>query len=204
MRGLIVLALLMVQGPRDLKMEEAKPPLVVPKGTSFPVSLLNRLSTKNLEAGANIYAHTLLPLTASNTVVVPAGSSVKGKVIEVERPGRVKGKPALKIVFQTLILPNGVTMPLYASLGQSDTGVRKGEATIEGDSQKGKDAEDVAIGGARGGVIGAIFGGAKGAGLGAGAGAAAGLAGVLISRNDDLTLERGTTIDIILDEKLEF
>jgi hypothetical protein len=207
MRGIIFAALLMMQGgqgPRDIQVVEKPIILVVPKGTAFPVALLNRLSTKNLEPGARIYAQTIVPVTASNKIVIPVGSNVNGKVIELERPGRIKGKPSLTISFQTLILPSGQTLPLYASIGGSDTGVRKGEATVEGESQKGKDLEDVAVRSSGGAIGGAIYRGAKGAGVGAGIGAAAGLAEVLIRRGDDLTLERGTTIEVVLDQDLEF
>ena len=207
MRGLIVAALLMMQGgqgPRDIQVVEKLNIVVVPKGTSFPVSLLNRLSTKNLEAGARIYARTVVPITVANKIVIPVGSNVNGKVIEVERPGRIKGRPSLTITFQTLILPSGFTVPLYASLGGSDTGVRKGEATVEGESQKGKDVEDIAVRSTGGAIGGAIYRGVKGAGVGAGIGAVAGLAEVLIRRGDDLTLERGAMIEIVLDQGLEF
>ena len=47
----IMLALLM-QGPRNLQIEpdkELKPPLVVPAGTTIPVALINRISTKNAQ-----------------------------------------------------------------------------------------------------------------------------------------------------------
>jgi hypothetical protein len=207
MRGLIVAAMLMMQtgqGPRDIQVVDKPKILVVPQGTAFPVALLNRLSTKNLEPGARIYAQTVVPVTAANKIVIPVGSHVNGKVVEVEKPGRVKGKPSLTITFQKLILPSGLTLDLYASIGGSDTGVRKGEATIEGESQKGKDVEDIAVRSSGGAIGGAIYRGAKGAGVGAGIGAAAGLAEVLIRRGDDLTLERGTTIEIVLDQALEF
>jgi hypothetical protein len=208
MRGLIVLTLLMMQGqgPRYIQLQEGVKPkiVVVPKGTAIPVALVNRLSTKNLAAGAGIYARTIVPITASNQIVIPVGSNVNGKVIEVERAGRVKGKPSLKITFHSVILPSGVTLPLYGSLGGSDTGVRKGEATIEGESQKGKDVEDITGRAGTGAIGGAIFRGVKGAGVGAGAGAVVGLGEVLLKRGDDLTLERGPTIEVILDQDLEF
>jgi hypothetical protein len=44
---------------------------------------------------------------------------------------------------------------------------------------------------------------ARGVAIGGGAGLAAGLAEALIRRGDDLTLERGTIIEIILDQDLD-
>jgi len=182
---------------------------VVAKGTGIPVALLNRLSTKNVQEGAGIYAKTVIPISDGKQIVIPEGTMVYGKVVASERAGRVKGKASLVLSFQSLTFASGVKMPIFASLGNSDTGTRKGEATIE--AEPGKDGEDVAVAGARGAAGGAVVGAlsrgvsvGKGAAIGGGAGAAAGLAEALIRRGDDLTLERGTIIEIVLDQDLAF
>jgi type IV secretion system protein VirB10 len=203
MRALLLLALL-VQGPRNLQVApdvDLKPPLVVTTGTAIPVELVNKLSTKNLKDGDSIYARTVYPITVNNQIVIPVGSSVHGKIKEVERPGKVKGKASLTLSCQTLVLPNGVTMPIYGSLGSSDSGNREGEATIKGDSSKGKDVGTAAKAGATGGILGSVFGGGKGAAVGAGGAA---LGSVLLTRGQDLTLDKGTVIEVVLDQPLEF
>src|SRR4026208_1341974 len=104
MFGLILVALL-AQGPRDVQLERApNPPTVVPKGTVIPVELLNRLSTKNIKEGDNVYARTVFPITVDNKIVIPVGTHVQGKIKEVARPGRVKGKASLTLAFQVMIL----------------------------------------------------------------------------------------------------
>ena len=204
MLGLILMAL-MLQGPRDIQLEGGpKPPIVVEKGTVIPVELTRMLSTRNIKAGDNVYARTVFPISVNNQIAIPVGTSVLGVIKEVERPGRVKGKASLALSFQLMTLPDGVKLPIYASLGSSDAGRREGEATIEGDSSKGKDVGSIAKAGATGGVLGGIIGGKKGAAIGGGASATVALAGVLLSRGEDLTLEKGTTIEIVLDDKLEF
>jgi hypothetical protein len=205
---LILLAQTPLGGPAPRELSAADS--IVPKGTSFPITLVNRISTKNVQEGSNVYGTTALPVSDGKRIVIPVGTTVLGKVIRAEKAGRIKGKAQLTISFQSLILPNGVKMPLFASLGGSDTGRKKGEATIE--AEPGKDGEDVAVAGARGATAGAVVGGiygggsglAKGALVGGGAGAAAGLAEALIRRGDDLTLERGTIIEITLDQELDF
>lgn len=53
----LILLGLLLQGPRDLQLyAEPQVARIVPKGTVIPVELLNRLSTKNLQEGANVYA----------------------------------------------------------------------------------------------------------------------------------------------------
>ena len=195
------------QGPRDLTVpDEAqiKPPLVVAEGTTIPVSLINELSTKNAEAGNGVYAQTIFPVTVNNEIVIPVGTYVRGRIVNAERPGRVSGRAELTINFHTIVLPSGLTLPIFGSLGGvGGVAERRGEATVSGDSSKGDDVGTVATTAGTGAVIGAIGGGGKGVAIGAGAGAAAGIAQVLLTRGDDLTLPRGTTIEVVLDRPLE-
>ncbi len=205
----LILALILLgpgaQGPKELKVpEEIKPPLVVAEGTVIPVSLITEVSTKHAKEGDGIYAQTIFPVTVSNEIVIPVNSYVRGRVVNATRPGRVSGKAELTINFHTIVLPSGLTLPMYGSLGGiGGVAERRGEASIEGESSKGTDAGTVAQNATTGAVIGAIGGGGKGVAIGAGAGAAAGVAQVLLTRGEDLTLTRGTTLEIVLDRPLE-
>ena len=202
----LILMALLLQGPRDVQLNvaEPQPAKIVPKGTVIPVELLNRLSTKNLEEGTNVYAKTIFPISINNEIVIPVGSHVQGKIQAVERPGRVKGKASLTLSFHTMILPNGVTVPIYGALGGADEGHREGENTIKGESSKGKDAGTIAKGGLGGGVVGGVVrGDGRGAALGGGIGAGVGLATVLLTRGEDLTLPKGTELEIVLEQPLE-
>jgi len=210
MIGLIIVAALLQQpsqrGPRSLDIDPSKvqPPVVVPAGTVIPVTLTSRISTKNARDGDGIYGKTVFPITVNNKIVIPEGSFVRGKVTEIRRPGRVKGKGELTLNFQTLVLPSGITVPIYTSLGGAGgAGERKGEATVQGDSSKGEDAKTVGTTAAQGALIGVIADRGKGAVVGGGVGAAAGTAAVLLTRGKDLVLEPGTTIEIVLDRPLE-
>lgn len=211
MLGLIMLALLTMQaqGPRDLQVAEGVKPkiIVVDKGTIIPIELINKLSTKNIKEGDRVYARTSVPVTVGNTIVIPVGTNIQGKIKDAVRAGRVKGKASLTLSFEMMILPSGLTMPIYGSLGGSDEGHREGEATIKGDSTKGKDAGDIAKAGATGGIIGAVVNGGnrkKGGAIGGGLSAGVALAGVLLSRGADLELPKGTSLEVILDQPLEF
>ena len=210
MIGLVIVAALLQQpsqkGPRSLDIDPSKvqPPVVVPAGTVIPVTLTSRISTKNARDGDGIYGKTVFPITFNNKIVIPEGSFVRGKVTEIRRPGRVKGKGELTLNFQTLVLPGGITVPIYTSLGGAGgAGERKGEATVQGDSSKGEDAKTVGTTAAQGALIGVIADRGKGAVVGGGVGAAAGTAAVLLTRGKDLVLEPGTTIEIVLDRPIE-
>jgi type IV secretion system protein VirB10 len=205
----IVLAAMLgqgTQGPRALDVDPSKimPAVVVPAGTVIPIKLTNRITTKNAKDGDGIYGKTAFPVTVNNQIVIPEGSNVRGKITEIRRPGRVKGKAALALNFQTLILPSGITLPIYTSLGGAGgAGERKGEATIQGDSSKTDDAKTIGTGTVEGGLIGVIANKGKGAAVGGAGGAAVGTAAVLLTRGKDLVLEPGTTIEIVLDRPVE-
>jgi type IV secretion system protein VirB10 len=203
--GAVIVALLL-QGPANLQVSEnAKVPApnIVPKGTVIPIELLTRISTKTVKEGDGVYGKTVFPVTLNNAIVIPVGSSVRGKITEVQRPGKVKGKAGLALSFQTLILPTGSTIPLYASLAGSSDAKTDGEGKLEGDSSKGADAATVGKVASVPAGIGGVTAGRKGAGIGAAGGAAAGLATVLLTRGKDLVLDRGTTLEIVLDQPLE-
>jgi type IV secretion system protein VirB10 len=204
---LVLAAVLQQQGPKSIDVDPGKvlPAVVVPAGTVIPVTLTSSVSTKTSHDGDGVYGRTSFPITVDNKIVIPEGSHVSGRISEVRRPGRVKGKAELTLNFQTLILPSGVNIPIYTSLrGAGDAGARKGEAGVQGDSSKTDDA--VTIG--KTGAVGAGLGGLAthsvgGVAAGGAAGAAVGTAAVLLTRGKDLVLRPGTTIEVVLDRPIE-
>jgi hypothetical protein len=163
--------------------------------------------------GQAIYCGTIYPITVGNQIVIPVGSSVKGAVTQVIRPGRVKGRARIGLRFETIILPNGTTRPLRATLsgygGSGNEDFKPDESKIEGASTKGQDVEKVARTTIEGTMIGGIIGlgeGApgKGAGIGAGSGAAAGLIWLLATRGKELVLPSGTSLELRLAAPLSF
>ena len=132
---------------------------------------------------------------------------------QVVRPGHVKGRAQLGLRFDELILPNGTTRHLRATLaGFGSAGNDKfkpKEGQIEGGGSKGKDAETVARTTIPGAEIGTIVGAAKGApleglGIGSAAGAATGLVWVLAARGKDVVLAHGTSLDLVLSQPVTF
>ena len=196
MIGAVILATLLQQ-PSE--------PVVVPAGTIIPISLLSRITTKHARDGDGVYGKTVFPITINNKIVIPEGSNVRGKITQIRKPGRVKGKGELTLTFQTLVLPNGTTLPIYTTLASAGgAGDRTGEATVQGDSSKGEDAKTVGTTAVQGALIGVIADRGTGAAIGGGIGGAAGAAAVLLTRGKDLVLEPGTTLEIVLDRPLEF
>lgn len=181
----------------------------VPEGTKIPLQLINSVSTKTAAVGDRVYLQTNFPILSGGRIVIPPGSYVTGTLTQVKRGGRVKGRAELFVRFDSLTLPNGVTRDFRAAIntldGSNPGRVDKTEGKVEGDSNKGGDAVKVGEAAAWGTMIGGVASRTgTGAGIGAAAGAAAGLVGVMLSRGPDAILERGSTVEMVLDRSLKF
>lgn len=187
--------------------EPAAKQMVVPAGTQVLLNLKSPIDTKSAKVGDGVYCQTSFPVTQDNVAVIPAGTYVKGTIAEVRRAGRIKGRAEILFHFTTMIFPNGYTVDLPGSLGnepgaQNHT-VSDKEGTVQANGQKAKDAGTVAKTGATGAVIGTVASGsAKGAGIGGLAGAAIGLGQVLFTRGQDVRIEQGTALEMVLQRPL--
>lgn len=182
---------------------------VVAAGTRMLLHLRNAVDTKHSATGDRVYLQTSYPVFVNQQLVIPQGSYVMGTVVESERAGKVKGRAALNIRFDSVTLPNGVTRDFRSRVGSADSAQTDEEGRIKGESGKGNDARTVATTTAAGAGIGTLAGAAKGAplkglGIGSAAGAAAGLIGVLMTRGPDVILRPGTSVEMVLDRDIRF
>ena len=199
--------------PAQAPAAPAESTMVVPAETTIPLRLMNTINSRTAQPGQAIYCETIFPITVGNRIVIPRGSSVKGSVTRVVRPGRIKGKGEIGIRFDTLILPDGISRSLRATLsGFGTTGKEKfqpKESQIQSASSTGEKAGKVAETTITGAEIGTIVGAAerspvKGLGIGSAAGAAGGLVWVLSSRGKDIVLPSGTSLELQLSVPLTF
>jgi len=197
--------------PNAAEAQDATAEYMVDAGTRMLLRLTNAVNTRHTAVGDRVYLETAVPVFVNGHLVIPRGSYVAGTVIESQRAGRVKGKSALNLRFDSLTLPNGVTRDFRSRLGSADVSgnLDRAEGKIKGEGNKGGDARTVGQTTATGAGIGTIAGAASGhlgmgAGIGAAAGAAAGLAGVLGSRGPDVVLPAGTTVELVLDRELRY
>jgi hypothetical protein len=181
--------------------------IVIPSGTQIPLALKQAISTKNAKVGDAVYAETNFPITLNDRVVIPAGTYVQGRISEVRRAGRVKGRAELLMHFTTLVYPTGYTAMLPGAVenlpGAEKQEVKGDEGKVRQAGEKGKDAGTIASTAATGATIGALSGqGLKGAGIGGAAGAAAGLGYALLTRGSDVMLPVGTSVQMVLQRPL--
>ena len=186
----------------------------VDTGTKVPLTLINSVSTKHSTEGDRVYLETAFPVLVNGKIVVPVGSYVEGTVTQIKRAGRVKGRAELYVRFDSLTLPNGTTRDFKARIGGMDGATNeeldRKEGKITGPGNKKGDlqtiGETASVGAGAGGLIGGLGAGhpGLGVGIGAAAGAAAGMIGVLFSRGPDAVLDKGTTLEMVLDRPLTF
>ena len=197
-----------VADERDSNVGGSHPPAItVPAGTQVPLRLAQGISTKSAKVGDAVYAETVFPVTANDRIIIPAGTYIQGRITDIKRPGRVKGRAEFLMHFTTMIFKSGYTVMLPGAVenvpGAEQQRVKGEEGTIQQEGTKGKDVGTVAKTAATGAGIGAMAGqSAKGAGIGGAAGAAAGLGWALLTRGPDVNLPPGTSIQMVLQRSL--
>ncbi len=180
-------------------------------GTQMDVTLDRTLSSKTSHPGDEFFATLVDPLrNSSGTVLVPAGSKIRGEVANAES-GRIfaqlRGKGSIALRFLDIRLPDGTAMPIQATLlSVHDTkGTKSGSAKTDEEGQvtggtSGKSAaKDVGIGAGVGTIAGLIFGGAlKGLAIGAIAGGGY----VLANAGKDVEIPSNSGLKLRLDQNL--
>ena len=185
--------------------EQAAGEVTLPEGTRISLQLNDHLSTKLSSEGDKFSANVIVPIYQGDHLVIPKGSTVSGSVSRVLRPGRIKGKAVMNLLFQSIRIPGRGDLPIVASLARVDpegnAGV-EGEGSVKGEGSTGGDVARVLKPGLAGAGIGGLAGGGRGAAIGGGVGAIVGLATVFSTRGKDLEMRRGSTMDISLDRAL--
>ncbi|MGE0863317.1 MAG: hypothetical protein AB7P34_05375 [Vicinamibacterales bacterium] len=159
--------------------------VTVPSDAVLGLQIERTVSSELARVEDKVEARVTRDVRVENRVAIPAGSTVRGSVTEVDRGGRIKGRARLAIRFHTIVLADGSELAL-----KTDPVVR------EGASAGGQSAAKVggaAIGGA---ILGAILGGGKGAAIGGAVGAGAGTAAAMSNDRNPATLSAGTTVTV--------
>lgn len=171
--------------------QQEAPPVVIPAGTIFSVTIDQSVSSKDSQPDLRVAASLADPIIVDGRGVIRRGAKVTGKVINAKSAGRFKGSAELGITL-TSVEVDGRSYPIHTT-NYSETTKGRGTRTAEG----------AAIGAGAGALIGALAGHGKGAAIGAGAGGGAGVAGAAMTGNRDITIAAETKIDFKLTKALE-
>lgn len=166
--------------------------LTVPSGTKLLVRTIDSIDSDQNRPGDKFQASLEQPLYVNETLVAPKGTSVYGRLDQVQESGQLSGKAQLRLALTGIVL-NGQTIALST-----------GDYEMAGKSRGASTAKKVGGGAALGAVIGAIAGGGKGAAIGAGVGAGAGTAVQVMTKGDQIHVPSETLLEFSLDQPLTF
>jgi hypothetical protein len=157
---------------------------VIPANQEIDVRLQTTLSSETAAPEQRFESTTVVDVTQNGQVLVPAGSTVRGVVSQVKRPGRVDRVGSLTLSFDQLTV-RGRTYPIRGMATQvfESGGIRE-------------EAGTAGAGAGVGAVVGGLLGGVKGAILGAviGAGGA-----VAATEGKDVHLPAGSIVRVRFD-----
>ena len=178
-----------VSGLLEVKPDDPK--ITVPSGTPIRVVLQQGVGTDASAPGSQFAAVLADPIVVDGRTVLEKGSAVSGRVVDVKKSGRVKGRATLSLAL-TSVLHEGKYVPIET---QTYVGVAK--------DNKKRDAAMIGGGAGVGAIIGAIAGGGKGAATGAAIGGGGGTGAVLATRGDDLHYPPESRLKFVLSKEVE-
>ena len=156
--------------------------VTVPSGKEIPVRITETLDSERTQTGARFTGVVTHEVVADGLVVLPAGASVSGRVIDAKDAGHFKGHSSLSIEL-TEVRRHGTPISIATT-----------PYTVEGKNRGKNSAEKIGGGAAVGAVLGGIFGGGKGAAIGSLAGAGGGAAYQGLTRGQQVTIPSESVI----------
>jgi len=137
----------------------------LPVGTAVKMKLETPLSTSTSKAGDTFAGRVIEAVMLDGRTVIPVGASVKGHVVSVSEPRRVRGVPTIHLVPDEVTMPDGERFQISAvvvdTVGAGKTDVDE-EGRIKGSGATRGDKIEIAAGTGAGAVIGGVAGGGKG------------------------------------------
>jgi hypothetical protein len=160
----------------------------VPVGTELDLRLQTPLSSKDAQVEQRVDATTAVNLNRQGRVVIPAGSHVRGHVVEVDPAGRLDRRGRIVVKFTHLTVDEK-TYDVTLSITQA----------LESEGIRGE-AGRIGVGAGVGAVIGGILNGVKGVitGILIGGGGT-----VLATEGKDVELPVGTILRVRFDSPLD-
>jgi len=190
MIALLAMTLLGTIAPPVVAQKKGKrPTYVVPANTVMRLRLNQPLSSKKAHVG-DVFTSTVVdPVFVRGVEVIPASSTVSGRITQVTTAAR-KGKAgSLNVTFTSISTPK----PNHYNIAGSLAGAEN-EDTVKGASAKKRNAKLVG----RGVVVGGLMNGAAGVATGATIGVARGL----IKKGNEADVKAGTEYNMILDRSV--
>ncbi|HZS45989.1 MAG TPA: hypothetical protein VFC63_12870 [Blastocatellia bacterium] len=198
---LTAFALSSVPAESQTRRHTASSVITLPANTYFRLRMNEDLSSENARVGDTFTAEVVTPVYHGRKEVVPAGSTVTGRVTSVVR-AKDKGQPgSLGVSFTGIKLPGRSRRLIDGSLTEvvdKDSGKIDDEGRLKGGSAKKRNIVFIGGGAAGGAILGSIIGGRKGGAIGLAAGGAAGVIASVLKKGNEAKVNRGTEVGMVL------
>lgn len=97
--------------PHDASTNQ-KSTITVPAGTKVALALTSPLWAKTAKVGDTVHAATAFPVTAGNNMAIPPGTYVEGRIDAMTRPSWLSAHAEFQLHFTRLIFASGYTVEL--------------------------------------------------------------------------------------------
>lgn len=165
----------------------------IPAGTTIRVKMDNEINSKVSSINDTFTATVSSPVAVNEIEMIPVGSIVEGRIINVKAASLGKNNGILEVKFETLRLPDESKRSIEASLvNQNLTGNKSSAFT----------AISILGGTAAGAVIGILTGKGKGAVVGAGVGAGIGSAASFLRKGKEARIKANEEFEIRLNKEV--
>lgn len=190
-----------------VKVVKPRPEIIyynVNSGQVIRVRMNQAITSETARVGDQFTTTVVDPVYAGGVEVIPAGSSITGRVTNVARASRKSQAGTIGVHFVSMRIPTGIARAINGDLTDLSTENVKAdnEGEVSGGSAVKRNVVFIGGGAATGALIGAIAGGGKGAGIGAGIGAGVGVAGAIFSKGHEAVVKSGTEFGVVLNQNL--
>jgi hypothetical protein len=175
------------------------------QGTNIRVKIADKLSTRETSVGSPFQGEVVKDVYKDGSVIIPAGSELKGRVIGVSQGHHFGSSATLRLRPDLVLLPDGTAYHLYAQVARSEApGTRTdSEGGIQPKSQLAKNVAEYGVGAGTGAVIGAYAAGPGGAVAGSLIGAGVITAHLLLQHPSAAVVPKGSIVTFSLTEPME-
>ena len=160
--------------------------LTIPEGTPIEIRLVQAIGSARDASGETFAATLDAPIVVGNTVVVPRGVNVTGRVIYAKHSGRLKGPAELSVTLTSL------------EVGGQMYGIVTAHKSWKGRSHKRRNLAWIGGGAGAGSLVGVAAGGGIGAAIGAGVGAGGGTVTAFVTGRKNILLPSETRMRFVL------
>ena len=191
--------------PDDDIVHVSVPANELPAGTEIRVRMSQELSTTSTIEGSPFEGRVMMDVLKGGSVIIPVGSTLKGRVVYVSQGHRVGPAATLRLRPDVVILPDGTAYHLYGQVMSSwAKGTRTGsEGAIQPSMHVVKNSVEYGVGVGTGALVGGQLGGPAGALAGSLVGAGLVTTHILLQHPSAAVVPAGSEIIFSLTEPLD-